>query len=104
MKLGKPTQFDMLKKVEVVPQLNNTLCAIYRLGYLCAVHGTRCNGSFLAVSDAAMKLGEFPQYSLLKEIKGVPQLRNVTYTIFILGYSYQVHETFFHGNFHTVSW
>ena len=35
MKLGKPTQFDMLKKVKVVPpQLKNSLYAIFRLGVL----------------------------------------------------------------------
>ena len=37
MKHSKPTQFDLLKMIKMVPTLRNTLCAIFRLGYLCPV-------------------------------------------------------------------
>ena len=87
MKLGKPTQFDMLKTIKVVPQLRNTPCAIFRLGCSCPVHGIRYHGNFYTVSYTAMKLGKPTQFDMLKKIKVVPQLRNNPGAIFRLGYS-----------------
>ena len=66
MKLGKLTQFDMLKKIKVVPQLRNTLFAIFRLGYSCPVHRIRHHGNFLTVSYTAVKLGKPTQFDMLK--------------------------------------
>ena len=62
----------MLEKIEVVPQLKNIVCAIFRLGYLCPVPRRRFRGKCLAVSYAAMKLGKLTQPDVLEKIEVVP--------------------------------
>ena len=103
MKLGKPTQFDILEKIEVVSQLKNTLCAIFRLGYLSPVPRRHFRGKFLSVSKTAMKLGKPTQFDMLQKIEVVPQLKNTLCAIFRLGYLCLVHITCCHSNFLAVS-
>ena len=104
MKLGKPPQVDMLEKMKAVPQLKNTLCAIFRLGYLCPVPRRRYCGKFVPVGKTAMKLGKPTQFDMLKKMKVVPQFGNTLCAIFRLGYLCPVHETLCHGKIITGSY
>ena len=96
MKLGNPTQFDILKKDKSSSQLGNTLCAIFRQGYSCPVHETHCQSSFGIVSYTAMKLGRHTQFDILKQVKKVPRFGNTPSAKFRLGYLCPVHGSVDH--------